>query len=119
MTLKECYEKLGGDYESAVARLMNDKLVEKFILKFLEDESFNSLKKSLEDGNFDEAFRAAHTMKGICQNLSFTALFNSVNAITDELRGGKKPSNAALFEDVENDYNKTVEIIKAYKHELI
>lgn len=118
MTLKECYEKLGGDYENAVSRLMNDNLVEKFIFKFLDDSSFDDLRKALENKDYDEAFRAAHTIKGVCQNLSFTTLFNSANKLTDELRNGKKLENTDLFKAVEIDYNKTVSAIKLYKQEL-
>lgn len=32
MTLKECYDALGGNYEDTVRRLYNEKLVEKFYL---------------------------------------------------------------------------------------
>ena len=31
MTLKECYDALGGNYEDTVRRLYNEKLVEKFL----------------------------------------------------------------------------------------
>lgn len=35
MTLKECYDALGGNYEDTVRRLYNEKLlVEKFLFKF-------------------------------------------------------------------------------------
>ena len=33
MTLKECYDALGGNYEDTVRRLYNEKLVEKFLFK--------------------------------------------------------------------------------------
>lgn len=45
MTLKECYDALGGNYEDTVRRLYNEKLVEKFLFKFEEDPSFENLKK--------------------------------------------------------------------------
>ena len=35
MELKEVYEKIGGDYDDVVRRLMGEKLVRKFLLKFL------------------------------------------------------------------------------------
>ena len=38
------------------------------------------LMNSMETGNMDEAFRAAHTLKGVCQNLSITAqLTNTIH----------------------------------------
>lgn len=47
MTLKECYAALEGDYESVLSRLMTEKLVQKFALKFLDDASFNNLVKKI------------------------------------------------------------------------
>ena len=38
MTLKECYAALNGDYEEAMGRLRSERLVQKFVLKFLDDE---------------------------------------------------------------------------------
>lgn len=71
MTLKECYDALGGNYEDTVRRLYNEKLVEKFLFKFEEDPSFENLKKALEEENLEAAFRAAHTLKGVAQNMGF------------------------------------------------
>ena len=74
MNLQECYEALGGDFEDVLSRLRSEKLVQKFVLKFLNDKSFDLLCSSLEEENYEEAFRASHTIKGVCQNLSFTRL---------------------------------------------
>ena len=41
MELKEVYEKIGGDYDDVVRRLMGEKLVRKFLLKFLDDKSYD------------------------------------------------------------------------------
>ena len=67
MTLKECYEALEGDYEGVVARLRSEKMVQKFVLKFLNDKSYELLEASLKEENYEDAFRAAHTIKGVCQ----------------------------------------------------
>lgn len=42
MELKEVYEKIGGDYDDVVRRLMGEKLVRKFLLKFLDDKSIRA-----------------------------------------------------------------------------
>ena len=67
MTLKECYAALNGDYEEAMGRLRSERLVQKFVLKFLDDGSFDLLCRSMEAGDQPEAFRAAHTIKGVRQ----------------------------------------------------
>lgn len=111
MTLKECYNTIGGDYNDVVSRLMTESLVKKFMLKFLDDPSYGLLLNSLESGNYEEAFRAAHTIKGICQNLGFSDLLNSVSPLTEELRGGGAPSDSELINQVTKDYQKTVSAI--------
>lgn len=88
MTLKECYAALNGDYEEAMGRLRSERLVQKFVLKFLEDGSFELLCRSMEAGDLSEAFRAAHTIKGVCANMAFSALLKSSSQLTELLRGG-------------------------------
>ena len=44
MTVKECYEQMGADYEDVLGRLRNEALIRKFAKKFLEDGSFHTKK---------------------------------------------------------------------------
>lgn len=112
MTLKECYTAIGGDYESAIARLTSENLVKRFIFKFLSDGSYDTLVRSLETEDYEEAFRAAHTIKGICQNLSFNKLFESSSSLTEALRNGRSDEYSELAEKVKSDYMQTVVSIK-------
>ena len=86
MTIQECYAALEGDYEEVLGRLYSEALVKKFVGKFLADQSFQLLESSLNAEDYDEAFRAAHTLKGVAQNLSFTKLYRSSHEITEALR---------------------------------
>ncbi len=118
MTLKECYESIGANYEEVIGRLRSERLVQKFTLKFLDDKSLELLKKSLEEENYEEAFRAAHTIKGICQNLSFDKLLASDMVLTEALRDGKGPDVDRLAEQVFADYEQTVSGIRAFQESL-
>ena len=93
MTLQECYEAIGGNYEDVLKRLRSEVLIKKFTLKFLEDKSYSQLKQALEDKNFEDAFRAAHTLKGVCQNLSLDRLYEVSRDLTELLRDrtGEQP----------------------------
>ena len=75
MTVRECYEELGSDFDKVLSRLVSEALVKKFALKFLDDPSFGQLETALADKDAETAFRAAHTLKGICLNLGFDNLF--------------------------------------------
>ena len=87
MTIKECYEQMGADYEGLLSRLGSEALIKKFAVKFLADGSFQDLKTSLEAGEAEQAFRAAHTLKGICLNLGFDNLYKPSEELTELLRG--------------------------------
>ena len=117
MTIQECYRELGGDFSRVEARLPSVSLVRRFITKFLEDDSFSSLCRAMGEGNRAEAFRAAHTLKGVSANLDFGRLMGSAGELTELLRpeGGTIPAAAApLLEAVERDYALTVNAIRAY-----
>ena len=75
MTMQECYKAIGGNYEAVLGRLHSEALIQRFTLKFLEDQSYLQLKQALENKNYEDAFRGAHTLKGVCQNLSFDRLY--------------------------------------------
>ena len=115
MTLQECYLALDGDFEDVKHRLPTDRMVQKFVLKFLNDPSYQLLCDSMEAGNYTDAFRAAHTIKGVAQNLSFTALYQSASALSEALRGGFTPEAPALAARLDADYAKTVAAIRAYQ----
>lgn len=117
MTLQECYAAMSGNYEDAIGRLRSERLVRKFVLKFLADGSYDLLRQSLEEKNYEEAFRAAHTIKGVCQNLSMDRLQSSSSRLCEALRNGYTPEADALAEEVAEDYRLTVAAIQAYQKE--
>lgn len=114
MTLQECYAAMGGDYEAVLGRLHSVKMVQKFVIKFLDDSSYDLLCSSLASEDYAEAFRAAHTIKGVCQNLDFTTLYKSSNLLCESLRNGHSPETPTLFEQVQADYKLTIDAIRAF-----
>ncbi len=113
MTLTECYEKVGGNYEEVLGRLMNDMLIKKFLLKFLNDESYKNIFDNLEKQNTKEAFRAAHTLKGICQNLGLGTLYKSSYDVTEALRDGKNEVTDEMLSKLKEDYEMTINVIES------
>jgi len=115
MDLKECYQWLEGDFDEVLSRLHSEKIIRRFIFKFLDDASFFMLRESMTNQNKEEAFRAAHTLKGVCQNLSFTLLYHSAEQMTEALRESDCEKASEIFHAVSRDYDKTVNAIKKYK----
>ena len=111
MTVEECYIKMGANYQDVIKRLPSVSMIEKFALKFREDTSFQELEKALNDKQVEIAFRAAHTLKGVCQNLGFDNLYKASFDITEKLRGRDTEGCEELLAKVEEQYNNTVDAI--------
>ena len=114
MTIQECYEAFGGNYQEVVSRLRTDERIARFLQRVVDDGSYKLLCDSVESGNLDEAFRAAHTLKGVCMNLSITRFAESASALTEALRE-KRELNAEvqqLLQKVKEDYELTISSIK-------
>ena len=86
--LKQKLKENGADVEGTLHRFMNnDALFLKFILKFKDDQNYAILKKHLDEKNYEEAFKAAHTLKGVSANLGLNPIFDRASAVTELLRG--------------------------------
>lgn len=112
MTLKEFYQEIDADYDEIMGRLGNEAMIERFVHKFLEDKSYQVLCAAVAENNYEEAFRGAHTLKGVCQNLGFSNLFLPASELTESMRGGKKPENWDLMDKITEEYEKTISAIQ-------
>lgn len=114
MTLKECYDQMNGSYEEAKGRLMMDSMIERFIFKFLDDQTMANLRKAVAEGDIAVSFREAHTLKGVAANLAFTQLQQATSQLTEQLRPQQSTADAALMANVEKAYGIVVDAIHAY-----
>lgn len=112
MNINECYQAMGADYEEVFGRLRSERLITKFVLKFPSDPSFSQLQSTLEEKNVEEAFRAAHTLKGVAQNLGFTPLYEATATLTEVPRAGNLPEDDNMMNAVAKEYERTVAAIE-------
>ncbi len=112
MTIQELYAELGGNYDDIMRRMRSERIARKFLLRFLEDKTYETLEQSLKNGQQDEAFRAAHTLKGLSLNMGFTKLIDSSQRLTEAVRTELTKEAAPLFQEVASDYARTVEAIQ-------
>lgn len=114
ITLSECYDKMEGNYQDAKIRLRSDRLIDKFLKKFLDDPSFSQFMQAVDEQNAKDAFMALHTLKGICQNLGMGALYECSNELCELFRSGWSDEGASKKAVLSDVYEKTIHAIKEH-----
>lgn len=113
MTVKEFYEKIGGNYDEAMSRLMKEERIMKYLGKFLDNDDLASFESYMEEKNYAEAFRMIHSIKGVSLNLSLDPLANVSSILCEELRNGEPQVDITnMYEDVKKSYNEVKEAIR-------
>ena len=114
MTIKSLYEAVGGDYKDVVKRLISEEFAAQLALGFLDDDGFSSLEKAMKNRNAEDAFRAAHTLKGVALNLGFKNLGESASELTEVLRKRTFDGADEPFEKVKADYAVVISALYTY-----
>lgn len=109
-------ETIGVDEREVMARFMNNEgLYCRILKKFMEDKSYEELKKSWEDEDYEAAFRAAHTLKGVSANLGLGGIRELSSTITEQLRPGRTRDDLLLRDQMnrlEQQYNAAQKVIE-------
>lgn len=104
---KEQLKNAGVDVETGLKRFMNNEsLYMKFLTKFLSEPTYEKLRDCIQDEDYQEAFRQAHTLKGVSANLSMTLLTEKVSELVELLR------------NCENASGEVAEKAKEYMNEI-
>ncbi|MDD6089009.1 MAG: Hpt domain-containing protein [Desulfovibrionaceae bacterium] len=117
MSIQTCYDELGGNYAEILSRLGREDMIRRFGLMFLKDSTFADLRSALQNGDTDQAFRSAHTLKGVCKNLSFTALDKEVDSLVEILRNGHLEEGRKQFQHADCVYEKTISALRRLQDE--
>lgn len=86
MTIRECYEKSGEDFNEVFERLLTEDRIIRFAVKFFETTEVSELENALKTEDAESAFRAAHTFKGNALSMGFLSLAQKVSDIVELLR---------------------------------
>lgn len=101
MNLEEFYAQIGGDYADTLQRLCNENMVKKFVKKYQDDPTCADLHNAVLQQDWEAAFRGAHTLKGVAQNLGFERLYQVSAVLTEAMRGEKPLEDRSLLDAVE------------------
>ena len=89
----------GANVDEGLERCMG---MEDFYIEMIElgisDERFENLGTFLQEDNLDAAFEAVHALKGVIGNLALTPLYETINELTEHLRGREKIDYKPIYD---------------------
>mgnify|MGYP000381163386 CR=1 FL=1 len=100
MSLHKFYQAIDGDFEAACRRFYNENMLQKFLIRFLDEPCCAELNDALGRHDRDAAIKAVHTLTGQARSFGFIRL---------------EKKSAALFQDeeiTELRYEVTTEYIR-------
>ena len=85
--VQDLMTEAGVDVKEGMGRFVGKlDLFVKIFRKYDDDNNMDLLRDAMEAGNVDAAFSAAHTLKGVCGNLSMKRMFDIASEMTEFLR---------------------------------
>ena len=107
ITVREMYQEIGSDYGKVTARVP-EKLLPRLVKKYPEDKNFDMLTEAVEKGDYEKAFTASHTLKGMAMNLGFDRLADASSALTEKLRAKSYGQVKELYQSVKKAHEQVL-----------
>lgn len=103
------------DVDGALDRFCgNEQLYVTCLQTFLGDPTLGELETSLAEQRWDDAFTAAHALKGLAGNLGFVPLMHSTGQLVILIRGGHVQELPASLEEVKSRYCNITDAIRQF-----
>ena len=108
----EKLDKFGANSKEGLERCLNrEDFYFKLIDKAVSDNSYINLKAEIENKNYSEAFKIAHSLKGVLGNLSLTPLYDIAYKLTEHLRNTDDIDYSSLINELLNKRNELLNLI--------
>lgn len=112
MKLNDLKNKIEIDIEGSLARFGNmESFYIKFLKKFVDDKSFETLSSGIENKNLKDIKDGAHTLKGVAGNLGLKKIYDISKKLM-EINDEVDENILMLYKDLKNEIEKTKEILK-------
>lgn len=101
------------DVQGAIKRFCgNEALYVSCLRMFLEDTTIDELKKAIDTQSWDDAFTAAHALKGLAGNMGFVPLMHSTGQLVVLIRGGRLQEISDCFMQISSSYRDITDAIR-------
>ncbi len=105
----EILTKAGVDVDGLLKRLMgNGSLVRVFIKKFTEDTTIVRLRTAFAQEDMNHPNTASHTLKGMCGNLSLTAMYGTFTEQVALIRAGEYAKAKSMMPLIDRAYESAL-----------
>lgn len=112
MDFLKSLEDYGADVKNTLERFMgNESLYKKFLKKFIDDKNIFSLKKSVDETNYEDSLKYAHTLKGITANLGITPMYTILDKMVSDIRNNDFDSINNLYSALDEEYQEICTLI--------
>ena len=100
LTLEKLAE-FGVDTKEGMARCMNNETFYFKMVKLgLSNEYFETLEKAVADSNSEQAFEAAHALKGVVGNLAIGPVYDPLAEMTEMLRAKEEADYVSMYRPI-------------------
>lgn len=118
MSLHRFYQAIDGDFEAACRRFYNENMLQKFLIRFLDEPCCAELNDALGRHDRDAAIKAVHTLTGQARSFGFIRLEKKSAALLQALRGNQDEEITELRYEVTTEYIRIVQAIRSLASEL-
>ena len=113
MITLDALKSFGADTEKGLAMCMgNEALYLRLVGSVPTESKFETLSDAIEKGNLNEAFDAAHAIKGVLGNLALTPLYDKASEITELLRDRTDTDYTRLLSELFEERDRLAELCK-------
>ncbi len=108
--------EFGIDLPDAMSRMDGDEaLYKRLAFKYLDNTNYVDLVAAMEAKDYDDAYTAAHTLKGVSGNLSLANLYKVSAAVSTALYQGEYEAAAQMMPDLKAAHDKAVAGLVAWQ----
>ena len=101
------------DVQGAIRRMGGDEsLYVACLTMFLEDPTMAQLNEAVNARAWDDAFTAAHALKGLAGNMGFVPLMHSTGQLVVMIRGGRTKEIGEYLAQVNSSYRDITDAIR-------
>lgn len=112
-SLKTRLTEAGVNLASAMQRFMNnEKMVEKYLNRFLTEKSYQELVEALNNHDVELAARAAHTLKSVCGTLGFEKMQEQVVSLESDIKNDNWEAAVQMMPEIESEFKRLCAAIK-------